>query len=149
MFGKKLSVTRATLAGGVLAALALAGPVQADGGSRFPDRGPQARTAATTTAPAPTPAPSYPGPGVDTWLGKRFPPPAPIGPTLVAAEGEAGIDDLMGVVPPGATHGVIYPTCEPNFPGSCRDLRKTCKELKGGMSTNPDGSETCALPYED
>lgn len=27
-------------------------------------------------------APSYPGPAVETWLGKRFPPPAPTQPAL-------------------------------------------------------------------
>jgi len=33
-------------------------------------------------------APSYPGPGVETWLGKRFPPPAPSQPALKSGSGK-------------------------------------------------------------
>jgi hypothetical protein len=31
--------------------------------------------------------PSYPGPGVETWLGKRFPPPAPVQPAMKSPNG--------------------------------------------------------------
>jgi hypothetical protein len=33
-------------------------------------------------------APSYPAPGVETWLGKRFPPPAPAKPALKSGTGK-------------------------------------------------------------
>ena len=80
MFRLSTNRTKLIVIAGAVAALTVAGPSTADAASDLQN--------AATTAPAA--GAGYPGPGVETWLGKRFPPPAPPRRNLSASQGGNG-----------------------------------------------------------